>query len=95
MHIDIGLPADEARKKVRVGDPIVMLAESQTLANGRMAGKTMDDRASVAAMLIAAEELKRMKVNMQVYRPRRRRSAPTARGRRRTAWIPIGRLRST
>ena len=53
MHIDIGLPADEARKKVRVGDPIVMLAESQTLANGRMAGKTMDDRASVAAMLIA------------------------------------------
>ena len=67
MHIDIGLSADEVRKKVRVGDPIVMLAESQTLANGRMAGKTMDDRASVAAMLIAAEELKRMKVNMQVY----------------------------
>ena len=54
LHIDVGLPADEVRQKVRVGDPIVMLAESQSLANGRMAGKTMDDRASVAAMLIAA-----------------------------------------
>ena len=67
LHIDVGLPADEVRQKVRVGDPIVMLAESQTLANGRMAGKTMDDRASVAAMLIAAEELGRMKVKMQAY----------------------------
>lgn len=67
MHIDVGLSAEEARKRVRVGDPIVMLAELNTLANGRMAGKTMDDRASVAAMLIAAEELKRMKVNMQAY----------------------------
>ena len=67
LHIDVGLPADEVRQKVRVGDPIVMLAESQSLANGRMAGKTMDDRASVAAMLIAAEELGRMKVKMQAY----------------------------
>ena len=56
----------------------------------------MDDRASVAAMLIAAEELGRMKVKMQAYfsyRRHRKSSALTAHGRRATASIPIGRLR--
>ena len=98
LHIDVGLPADEVRQKVRVGDPIVMLAESQSLANGRMAGKTMDDRASVAAMLIAAEELGRMKVKMQAYFVSTAQEEVGSYG----AWaagksasIPIGRLRLT
>lgn len=67
LYADIGYPVEQVREMVRVGDSVVMLAEPQMLADGAMASKTMDDRASVAAMLVAAEELKRMKVNMQVY----------------------------
>ncbi len=67
LFIDVGFSAEEVKNRVRIGDPIVMLAELQTLANGRLAGKTMDDRASVAAMLQTAEILSHRNVNMQVY----------------------------
>ena len=66
LFVDVGYPAEQVRERVRVGDSVVMLAEPQLLADGAMASKTMDDRASVAAMLVAAEELRRMKVKMQV-----------------------------
>ena len=66
LFVDVGYPAEQVRERVRVGDSVVMLAEPQLLADGAMASKTMDDRASVAAMLVAAEELHRMKVKMQV-----------------------------
>lgn len=66
LFVDVGYSAGEVRRRVRVGDSVVMLAEPQLLADGAMASKTMDDRASVAAMLVAAEELRRMKVRMQV-----------------------------
>ena len=66
LFVDVGYPAEQVRERVRVGDSVVMLAEPQLLADGAMASKTMDDRASVAAMLVAAEELHRMKVRMQV-----------------------------
>ncbi len=67
LYVDVGLDAEEARRRVRVGDMIVMLAPSLRLANGRMAGKTMDDRASVAAMLTAAEALCGRNVPAQTY----------------------------
>lgn len=67
VYVDTGYPAEQVRELVRVGDSVVMLAEPQMLADGAMASKTMDDRASVAAMLVAAEELKRMPVKMQVF----------------------------
>ena len=46
---------------------VVMLAPSLRLANGCMAGKTMDDRASVAAMLVAAELLSQRSVPAETY----------------------------
>lgn len=58
LYVDIGYPAEKARELVRVGDMVVMLAKPIKLADGAMASKTMDDRASVAAMLVAAEILK-------------------------------------
>lgn len=67
VFADTGYSPEKVRELVRVGDSVVMLAEPQVLADGAMASKTMDDRASIAAMLMAAEELKRMKVPMQVY----------------------------
>lgn len=67
VYVDTGYSVEQVRDLVRVGDPVVMLSEPQVLADGGMASKTMDDRASIAAMLVAAEELRRMKVKMQVY----------------------------
>jgi endoglucanase len=67
IFVDTGYPVEKVRELVRIGDPVVMLAEPQILADGGMACKTMDDRASVAAMLVAAEELKRMKHKADVY----------------------------
>lgn len=66
VFVDTGYPVETVRELVRIGDPVVMLAEPQVLADCCMAGKTMDDRASVAAMLVAAEELKRMNAKAQV-----------------------------
>ena len=66
LYIDTGYPVEQVREMIRVGDPITLRAEAQMLADGAMASKTMDDRASVAAMLVAAEELRRMRVKAQV-----------------------------
>ena len=67
LYVDVGYGAEEARRRVRVGDMVVMLAPSLRLANGRMAGKTMDDRAGVAAMLVAAELLSQRNVPAEAY----------------------------
>ena len=67
LYVDIGYCAETARRKVRVGDMVVMLAKPIKLADGCMACKTLDDRASVASMLIAMEMLKRMNVPAEAY----------------------------
>ena len=67
LYVDVGYQAGEVRARVRVGDMVVMLAPSLRLANGCMAGKTMDDRASVAAMLVAAELLSQRSVPAETY----------------------------
>ena len=67
LYIDIGYPAEKVKELVRVGDPVVMLAKPVQLAGGRMASKTMDDRASVASMVIAMDMLKRIDAPAQAY----------------------------
>jgi len=67
LYIDIGFPAEKVRELIRVGDPIVMLAPLCELSGGRLAGKTMDDRAGVAAMLECARTLARLTPPAQVF----------------------------
>ena len=67
LYVDVGYAPEDVRSRVRVGDMVVMLAPSLRLANGCMAGKTMDDRASVAAMLVAAELLSQRSVPAETY----------------------------
>ena len=67
LYVDVGYAPEDVRARVRVGDMVVMLAPSLRLANGCMAGKTMDDRASVAAMLVAAELLSQRSVPAETY----------------------------
>lgn len=65
LYVDIGYPAEVVREKVRIGDVVVMNAPAIELGNGFAAGKTMDDRACVLAMLVCAEHLKRMNAPAQ------------------------------
>ncbi len=61
LYIDLGLPVETVKKRVRVGDLVTLTGETIPLLNERAAGKTMDDRACIAVMLEAAERLARMK----------------------------------
>ncbi|MDY3618978.1 M20/M25/M40 family metallo-hydrolase [Agathobaculum sp.] len=56
MLIDTGLL--DARKSVRIGTPIVFAQQPVELAKGVLCGKCLDDRAGIAAILLAMEKLK-------------------------------------
>jgi len=58
LYLDIGArDADEARSLVAPGDPIVVVAPPVELANGRVASRSLDDR---AGLYVALEALKRL-----------------------------------
>ncbi|MFP4322120.1 MAG: M28 family peptidase [Anaerolineales bacterium] len=48
--VDFGLPAEEVAQLVRVGDLVTLDAPMLELKGDKLAGKAMDDRASVAAL---------------------------------------------
>jgi putative aminopeptidase FrvX len=57
LYVDIGArDGEEARKLVAAGDPMVLVAPPLELANGRVASRTMDNRAGV---YVALETLRR------------------------------------
>ena len=57
LFVDVGLPAAEVERLVRVGDLISIRRDMVELKNRRVAGKAMDDRACVAAVTLALEQL--------------------------------------
>lgn len=67
LVIDCGYDEDELRKLVRVGDIVSFRRKSAELANGRVTGKSMDDRCCLAAIWQCAEELSRMEHDADVY----------------------------
>ncbi len=67
LYVDLGMPADKAREKVRVGDTVCFEARFVPLKNGRFATKTADDRACVTIMLEAAKRLQSMKHAADLY----------------------------
>ncbi len=67
LYVDIGYPAEKARALVRVGDPVVMRARPVKLSGGCMAGKTMDDRACVASLLVAMDFTKQLRSPAEAY----------------------------
>ena len=67
VFIDLGYSPQTVREKVRIGDPIVMISPLVELANDRVAGKTMDDRAGVAIMLECAKNMRRLKAPAQTF----------------------------
>lgn len=58
LFVDAGLPEDEVKRLVRVGDHITIHQTVTALKNDRAAGKAMDNRACVAALTLALEALR-------------------------------------
>jgi len=58
LLIDVGLSAREAATKVRIGDLASFASEPVELSGEVISGHTLDNRASVAALTVALEELK-------------------------------------
>lgn len=66
MYIDVGMSGDEVRKIVSVGDAITLKSEAVKLQGGSFSAKSMDDRASVAALIKTLELLERVKLRADV-----------------------------
>jgi putative aminopeptidase FrvX len=67
LFIDVGLPADELAKSVRVGDIVTLQRQFIELAGGLVASKAFDDRAAVACMDSCLQHLAGMKHTWDVY----------------------------
>lgn len=67
LFVDLGFSVDKVRELVNIGDLITLSGEAVSLMNGRVAGKTMDDRACVGALLEAAERLQQMQHEADLY----------------------------
>lgn len=67
LVIDIGLPDDEVRDLVRIGDLITPDTPMIDLNGSMVAGKAMDDRACIAAVTFALHELQSMQHSWDVY----------------------------
>ena len=67
LFIDVGLSQDEAVKTVPQGTPAVLAHGAQRLSGGKICGKSLDDRAGVAAIIYAAEMLKDTALDVDLY----------------------------
>ncbi len=66
LSIDTGLPADEVKKLIAVGDSITVNSEFFTLGS-LITGKSLDDRAGVAAICDVFQRLAGTETNLDVY----------------------------
>lgn len=67
MFIDIGLSFEEVNKYVRIGDFITFKRKPRELLNGNFSSNALDDRAGVATILVALDELKNLQLASDVY----------------------------
>jgi endoglucanase len=57
LWLDTGLPAAEAARLIRTGDPVTFAQPPVDLAGGRLCGPSLDDRAGVAALTVCLSAL--------------------------------------
>lgn len=67
MAVDTGLDADEVKEIVSVGDSITLAQSVGKLGKKQFSGKSLDDRASVAAILRVMKNIKELDLNIDVY----------------------------
>jgi endoglucanase len=66
FFVDLGLPVEEVRRLVRVGDPVTLRQQAGRLGSF-FTGKAMDDRAAVFVLLEALRRLKSKKIGCDLY----------------------------
>jgi endoglucanase len=67
LLIDVGLSPEELPTLVRVGDLVTMNRELVELKGGLVAGKALDNRASIAAAAVCLEDLSRLRHHWDVH----------------------------
>jgi endoglucanase len=67
LLVDIGLEPDEVQQRVKPGDLISFATPPIELAGDVISGHTLDNRASVAALTVALDELQRLRHNWDVW----------------------------
>jgi endoglucanase len=67
LFIDVGMSAKEVEKHVNIGDWATLDAPCVKLDGDYVCGKTFDDRAGVAAILICLDELSKIDHSWDVY----------------------------
>ncbi len=67
LFVDVGLPEEEVKSLVRVGDFISFSSKCVKLQGDMASGKAFDDRASVTALIYCLEQLSHMKHQWDVY----------------------------
>ncbi len=60
LYIDLGLPAEEVKKKVRLGDRVYLNTSVTPLLNNRIASKALDNKICVYAILVCLEKLAKL-----------------------------------
>jgi len=57
LILDTGLPEEEVKQKIRIGCPVIFKGRFTPLLNGRVSGKTFDNRASAMVSILLLQEL--------------------------------------
>jgi putative aminopeptidase FrvX len=67
LFVDVGLKPEEVEKRVGVGDLVSFRQEAQELKGGHLTGKALDNRVSVAAVILCLELLNGTRHAWDVY----------------------------
>lgn len=67
MYIDVGLPPDQVGQLVQIGDLVSFRRTPVELLGGLLSGKAMDNRCSIAAMIVCLQQLNKMQHQWDVY----------------------------
>ncbi|MDY6866335.1 MAG: M20/M25/M40 family metallo-hydrolase [Chloroflexota bacterium] len=67
LFVDVGLRAEDAAKKVRVGDLVSYAQEPLDLTGEALAGHSLDNRVSVAATTLCLEELRNRRHDWDIW----------------------------
>lgn len=67
LYIDVGLSQEEAERRIPIGTPITYRCGCFFMGDGRVCGKSMDDRACFTALLRCAELLRDEPLDVDLY----------------------------
>lgn len=67
LMVDLGLPANELAEHIQIGTPVVLDQPVVSVDDGRLAGPSFDNRASLAALTITLERLAHLEHEWDVW----------------------------